>query len=217
MSVYRTVYVILSVSKCRSLNDLWSVSGEKCNTSAARAGHDQFERQVSVLVAGQVEPGPAGERQAAADGHPAAELVTPARGVRLGRDGIRQPGAPAAPSVPPPPPTTPTTPPSVPAAAAAPPTPHVPAIEPAVPTVPATHRRRRRLHASAVVVAASAAPTAAAPAAAVLPQAVGSQHGGRGRADGRFGRRRVRAVRQGAPDTRARVAQRKRPRSCHGV
>lgn len=76
-------------------NAIACVTGEKRDTGFARAG-DQFEREVSVLVAGQVEPGLTGEREAAADGHVAAEFVAPARSVRLGR-AVRQPGAPPSP------------------------------------------------------------------------------------------------------------------------
>lgn len=166
-------------------DDCGCVTGEKRHTSSARAD-DQFEREVSVLVAGQVEPGPAGEREAAADGHVATELVAPARSVWLGR-AVRQPGAPPS-RVPPPSPT------------AAPP----PAAVPAPPTP-----------AAAAVVAAAAA-TAAAAQQQLSPVFRG-QHGGRGRADGRVGRGRVRAVRQDAPVAGARVAERERPRDGHGV
>lgn len=188
------------MSKCLSPYYLYTFSGEKCHTSATGAGDDQFKRQASVFVARQVESGSAGERQAAADGHPAAELIAPARGIRLGRNGIRQPGPSATPTLRPAPPPAP---PILPAAAISPPS--VPTIEPAMPAVPAAaaHQRRRRLLAFVIVTATAPAAVAAV---AVLPQVVGGQHGGRGRADRRFGRGRVRAVRQSTPDPRARVA-----------
>jgi len=159
------------------------VSGEERHTRVARAGDDQFEREVPVVVpgAGQVQPGPAGEREATAAGHAAAQLVASARSVRLGRAPVRQPGAPQqqrAPS-------------------------RVP--------VPSTVR--------AAVPAAPQPPPAvvAATAVAVPSRVVDGEHGGRGRADGRVGRGRVRTVRQDAPAAGHRMARRERPRGRDGL
>lgn len=181
-------------------------SGEERHTGATGTGHDQFERAVPVFGAGPFQSGPAGKREASADGGVAAKFVAPARGVWMGRWPVRQSGAPATlfqrrQRASPPAPAPSAKPAAVPAAPLA-----VPTISTSVPA----DAKPLPAHATATVAVAVLPDdddddtTAAATATPAVR--------GRCRPDGRVGRGRVRAVRQNAPDAGARVAQRKRPR-----